>query len=104
MDEKYREYLLSSRWKRIKKVIRIRDGGKCQECGETKGFLDVHHITYENLFNESKHTNDLVLLCRNCHKDVHGKKKRMEKRKKDPKWIKWIKESKEKMSKYLRSK
>lgn len=72
---KYIKYLLSDTWAKIKvDLIEIHDG-KCERCGDTKN-LQVHHLTYENLFNEEPE--DLLLLCSRCHMVEHGliKKKR----------------------------
>ena len=42
-------------------------GGKCQICGyDKKECLEIHHI-----FPESRETSPVILLCPNCHKEVH---------------------------------
>ena len=43
---------------------------ECQACGQPReiGF-HVHHRTYKRLGNE--HLTDLVLLCPDCHRDLH---------------------------------
>jgi len=44
-------------------------GTVCRECGnETHGVLDVHHLTYERLGNESMA--DLAIVCRPCHEKI----------------------------------
>jgi hypothetical protein len=64
----YRLYLDSKKWKYKRKRIKRRDGWRCHVCGN-KEFLHVHHLTYDNLFNERK--SDLVTLCKDCHKELH---------------------------------
>lgn len=39
-------------------------GRKCQKCGRTKS-LQVHHLHYETLFNES--ASDIEIVCTVCH-------------------------------------
>jgi len=67
--EEYREYLESNHWKEIRKKALDRAGRKCQLCS-SKTNLNVHHNTYKNLGHED--LNDLVVLCRNCHKKFHN--------------------------------
>ena len=63
----YRAYLDSPEWYDLRQSV-IRRDGHCQSCGGA--IEDVHHLTYERLFNE--HLEDLVGLCRPCHAAVHG--------------------------------
>jgi 5-methylcytosine-specific restriction endonuclease McrA len=49
-----------------------RDGYKCHKCGNEKN-IQCHHLTYENLFHEEKHLDDLITLCKKCHKKIHNK-------------------------------
>lgn len=53
-------------------LVRARDNHTCQNCGQYKGYLNIHHIfdfsTYPKLrFEES----NLIVLCRQCHLDFH---------------------------------
>jgi len=65
----YRNYLQSNEWKK-KRLERLKlDGFKCQMCHQHKGQLDVHHTTYDTLYNEN--INDLITLCRPCHAKIH---------------------------------
>jgi 5-methylcytosine-specific restriction endonuclease McrA len=66
---KYREYLQSSEWANIKIDLIHNRGNKCESCGKI-GYVQVHHLTYDRLFNEEP--SDLVLLCAGCHKAEHG--------------------------------
>lgn len=69
--DKYKEFLKSEYWKEVKKVILIRDGKKCTQCG-CKKLLNIHHLTYANHMKEHEHPEDLITLCRVCHQKVHG--------------------------------
>jgi hypothetical protein len=68
--EKYHEYLLSEQWVRLRDT-KIKDvGNSCQLCSRREG-LQVHHRTYDNVFNEK--LDDLIVLCKHCHKKFHNK-------------------------------
>jgi len=64
----YYEYLKSKEWASIRKSI-IEDRKRCERC-YAENDLQVHHKTYENVFNEKDE--DLELLCRHCHQKEHG--------------------------------
>jgi 5-methylcytosine-specific restriction endonuclease McrA len=64
----YRQYLKGAAWnKRRRKTLKLA-GYRCQRCGEAKP-LQAHHLTYENIFNETPGI-DLMALCFDCHKWV----------------------------------
>lgn len=65
---KYVEYLKSIEWKNKREKVLVRDKYECQEC-KTKPAEEVHHKTYNNLYNEP--LEDLVSLCRECHTEIH---------------------------------
>ncbi len=67
--EKYREYLLSPEWRNKRKEVLIDRNNKCERCGSNNR-LEVHHKTYERIFNED--LSDLELLCKPCHKKEHN--------------------------------
>lgn len=70
----YRQYIVSEEWAQVKiDLIQIR-GCKCENCGKprTPAGLDVHHLTYERLFEENPE--DLILLCGGCHMQQHPDK------------------------------
>jgi len=49
----------------------------CEKCGRSDGYLDCHHIIFrsEKPNHRSIHNIDnLILLCRDCHKLFHDKK------------------------------
>jgi uncharacterized protein YdcH (DUF465 family) len=72
-NPEYETYLHSSKWKNIRKLVLERDGNKCTECDETRN-LHIHHKTYENIFNEENHLEDLITLCESCHEKKHPDK------------------------------
>jgi len=72
MKLKYEAYINSAEWKELKIDLLQERGCKCERCGakRTPTRLQVHHKTYERLYNEL--ATDLVLLCGKCHMDAHG--------------------------------
>ncbi|MEE9364856.1 MAG: hypothetical protein V3U92_19825 [Cellulophaga sp.] len=65
---KYYEYLTSNKWKELREKVKERDEFLCQEC-KTKKAEEVHHLTYENVFDEK--LSDLISVCSDCHKELH---------------------------------
>ena len=66
--EKYYTYLKSNEWLQIKLDLYELRGKQCEVC-ESKRNVQVHHLTYKNVFNEEPE--DLILLCRKCHEKEH---------------------------------
>lgn len=62
-------YLTSQHWKSLRLKVLNRDKHTCQTCN-TKQHLQVHHLTYERLFQED--VSDLVTLCKGCHEATHA--------------------------------
>jgi len=69
---RYNIYLLSQKWKALRREALTRDGYICQYCKETEA-TEVHHLSYNNLENES--LDELISYCGDCHKKVHDKVK-----------------------------
>lgn len=69
--ENYHNYLKTTVWRNKRKSVLKRDKRICQHCGAKKR-LQVHHITYVNVFYEK--LDDLITLCRSCHEREHGLK------------------------------
>lgn len=68
---KYTDYINNSlKWQKIRAAILERDKHRCQKCKKNYD-LHVHHITYDHLFNEENYPQDLITLCKNCHKALH---------------------------------
>jgi len=61
----YENYLKSSKWQEVRKVIFERSGDHCEDCGKVCYHLHVHHKTYVRLGKEMMI--DLEALCPDCH-------------------------------------
>lgn len=73
--KEYQKYLNSPEWKEKRKEIFEKRKGICELCGEKlENKYHVHHDNYNNLGNEKE--SDLILLCENCHNDIHKREKR----------------------------
>ena len=68
---KYNDYLLTEHWKHFAKEAIKHYRYKCTLCNAKEVTLHIHHKTYENLGRET--FNDVICLCAECHKMVHGK-------------------------------
>lgn len=66
----YPDYLNTQHWHVVRSKAKVRAGWKCQLCSAT-GQLDVHHNTYDNIGCEQD--SDVIVLCRTCHSQFHGK-------------------------------
>lgn len=66
---KYYKYLESNEWKAIRNDRMKMDNYLCQECRNAKAD-EVHHITYNRIFEEI--LEDLISVCKPCHKKLHG--------------------------------
>lgn len=64
------EYFQTSHWRLLnRKLIVNNNHSKCFICSKTNTLL-LHHIRYDNLFNE-RLGRDVYILCFNCHQQVH---------------------------------
>lgn len=73
ISKKYAQYLKSKEWIDLKIDLISMRGQKCEKCGKHKKsptLLQIHHLTYKNIFNESPE--DLMILCSRCHRIEHG--------------------------------
>jgi hypothetical protein len=61
------EYYKSSEWETVRVFALHRANHRCERCGSA-GVLQVHHVTYDNLFNEKPE--DLEVLCKRCHDEA----------------------------------
>ncbi len=57
---KYHAYLQSDEWKAKRTLVLTRDNNLCQLC-KTEPALDIHHLRYDNLYNEPQCTLCLVI-------------------------------------------
>lgn len=63
-------YLKSEHWQNLRIARIAKAKGKCEFCQVEDGLsLDVHHVTYRNLYDVKR--KDLRALCRTCHSAVH---------------------------------
>ena len=74
----YREYLRSPRWRILRWLRKVRDGGVCRDCLRVgrinRRHLQVHHTTYVNNGGAFwREFGDLITLCDSCHAARHGK-------------------------------
>jgi 5-methylcytosine-specific restriction endonuclease McrA len=69
----YENFLKTSYWRNVRKLVLDRDGHKCTKCNSEE-ILHIHHLTYKNHFNELEHLEDLITLCKKCHRALHKKK------------------------------
>lgn len=67
----YDKYLETEHWKHFRNEALKWAGHKCQLCNKEDTTLVIHHKTYENRGRET--FNDVIVLCENCHKLIHGK-------------------------------
>lgn len=76
---KYRDYLKTRQWKRIRRQILKRDNWICQSCGAKA--TEVHHLSYEPPVLRGERLEELMSVCRDCHEavsyDVTGSKRPM---------------------------
>ena len=74
-NERYREYLKSDEWRRLAMKRMQIDDFTCQMCGckgTTVNPLETHHLSYHHLYHEeSRVYEDLITVCRCCHKQYH---------------------------------
>jgi 5-methylcytosine-specific restriction enzyme A len=74
----YADFLQTEYWNEIRYAINERDNRECQVCNSRSTAdksvqLHVHHKTYEHRGEEHLHSDDLILLCSDCHAKIHGK-------------------------------
>lgn len=69
----YDAYLRSAAWRRRADRAKRRAGWRCQLCNTPawESVLDAHHRTYDRLGLELP--DDLIVLCRRCHRRHHGR-------------------------------
>ena len=68
-DTPYQRYIRSDEWRERRAAVMRRCGGLCEGCHNARA-IQVHHLTYCNLFDEP--LSDLKALCNRCHELEHG--------------------------------
>lgn len=66
---KYKRYIASPAWAKKRNEYFRANGRVCRACRSTE-YLNVHHLSYENLEHEP--LDDLACLCETCHNLVHS--------------------------------
>jgi hypothetical protein len=69
-NEIYSNYIRSEEWELFRRTALRHYGTKCKACGKFK-LPQAHHINYRNLHDCT--LDDLVILCKRCHEDLHRK-------------------------------
>lgn len=70
----YTKLLKDPKWKSKRLEILERDNNTCSGCGKTDN-LQVHHLIYEDAPPWESRNEDLITLCKLCHKEWHNKHK-----------------------------
>lgn len=72
----YAELLKMPKWQKKRLEIFNRDNWTCQECGDTKSTLHVHHLKYVKGKKPWEYAKkDLITLCEKCHEAKHEERK-----------------------------
>lgn len=66
----YREFLLSPFWRHLSRRKIAAAGFKCERCPSTQ-LLQAHHLFYRQDWYQTQ-IEDLLCLCRKCHREEHG--------------------------------
>jgi 5-methylcytosine-specific restriction endonuclease McrA len=80
MQEKYTSKIAGTSWPKISLSIRKRDSYICQECGEKKKRLIVHHKDWHGkqrnvrAADMNNDPSNLITLCVKCHNKIHRHK------------------------------
>lgn len=73
-QQPYSDFLKGKYWQQVRKSVLKRDKNMCIIC-KLESNLQVHHDTYKNHGDEMNHLEDLMTLCRKCHKEHHDAQK-----------------------------
>ena len=75
--EKYASFYNSKNWKELRKLKFANANGLCEKCllkGIIKEGVDVHHkIPIEDDWDKRLDYNNLMLLCKDCHNEIHDR-------------------------------
>jgi hypothetical protein len=70
--EPWRRIYGTEKWKRVRANARRRAGGCCEQCGREAKTLDVHHRTPLKDGGLPYDPDNLVVLCRPCHRELEN--------------------------------
>lgn len=70
----YKDFTESPLWKYESSVFKLLKGYKCEKCKQkcTPSYLVVHHRTYEHVGSELLYPEDVMVVCNNCHLEIHN--------------------------------
>lgn len=66
--QQYTAYLQTTAWRLKRQAVLTRANNWCEGCGKHQA-TQVHHLTYEHVFNEFLF--ELVAVCESCHRRIH---------------------------------
>jgi len=69
----YSNYLKSSEWKTLRRLVLDRDAYCCVDCGASDKKLQVHHIHYDGIHTMEFTPEQCVTVCHDCHDIRHGR-------------------------------
>jgi 5-methylcytosine-specific restriction endonuclease McrA len=69
-EKKVRNRVADLRWLAVCSLVRVRDHYRCRHCQSTF-MVEAHHIKFRSAGGEDS-TENVALLCRPCHRDIHG--------------------------------
>jgi len=72
--QRYKNYLQSDIWRKIKAKVFSIKGKKCEKYGTTM-LTEVYHSVYENKILKGKSLKGLRVVCRDCHTKIHNLEK-----------------------------
>lgn len=82
LSEGYFSYINSEQWYRKRERWLELADYECEWCSKHGCALHVHHLNYNNFMNESD--NDIVVLCKACHKHADAIRKLVKNRDNEP--------------------
>lgn len=70
----YKDYTNSPLWKYMSSVFKMMHGYCCARCNKRAypAHLVVHHLSYDHVGSEFEHLDEIQVLCKECHAEVHG--------------------------------
>ena len=70
----YKDFTESPLWKYESSIFKLLKGYKCERCSQkfNPACLVVHHKTYERVGSELLHPEDVMVVCRKCHRKIHN--------------------------------
>lgn len=75
--EKFKTFYNSREWKILRDMKYCDSDGLCEKCrkqGKISAGVDVHHIVpIEKDWNKRLDYDNLILLCKECHNEIHDR-------------------------------